>query len=71
MRLDHNVAEAVRVAVQNAGQPATLVERITKWLEVVNSRTELSDDQDEDARHLDSLFNGTELPNYRRTASNR
>ena len=70
MSLDQFVAEAVRVAVKNAGQPATLSRRITAWLEVVNSRTEQSDDEAEDERHLDALFNGTELPHTSRTAGN-
>ena len=71
MVLDQFVAEAVRAAVKNAGQPETLSTRITAWLEVVNSRAEHSDDQAEDARHLDALFNGTELPHTGRTAGNR
>ena len=71
MSLDQFVAEAVRVAVEKAGQPETLSRRITAWLEVVNNRAEQSDDQAEDARHLDALFNGTELPPTGRTADNR
>ena len=71
MGLDQFVAEAVRVAVENAGQPEALSRRITAWLEVVNSRTEQSDDQTEDARHLDALFDGTELPHTGRTTGNR
>ena len=59
MVLDVRIAEAIKAAVAEAGQPEALALRMIAWFEEVTSGNEDIHDQAAVARHLEVLFEGT------------
>ena len=59
MALDVRIAEAIREAVAEAGQPEALARRMIAWFEEVVSGNEDIHDQAAAVRHLEVLFEGT------------
>lgn len=59
MVLDVRIAEAIREAVAEAGQPEALARRMIAWFEGVTLGNEDIHDQAAAARRLEVLFEGT------------
>lgn len=61
MSLDVRITEAIEEAVEEAGQPASLARRLIAWFEAIASGNEDINDSAVTGRHLDVLFQGTEV----------
>lgn len=61
MTLDVRITEAIEEAVEEAGQPASLARRLIAWFEAIASGNEDINDSSATGRHLDVLFQGTEV----------
>lgn len=62
MSLDPQIKEAIEIAVEQAQQSSTLARRITAWMEAVVSGNEDINDKNNARRHLELIFNNTEVP---------
>ncbi len=56
MNLDEKIIQAIRDAVEDAGQSPALARRLVAWMEAVTSGNEDPADQNAAARHLDILY---------------
>lgn len=56
MSIDPKISQAIKDAVEEAGQSPTLTRRITAWLEAVTSGNEDPADQTAAARHIEMLY---------------
>ena len=61
MSLDNKIKNAIELSVQEAGQPATLASRLIAWFEAINDGNEDVNDAAQVQRHLESLYDGTDL----------
>ena len=59
MTIDLRITDAIKDAVEEAGQPDMLARRLIAWFEGVTSGNEDIDDQTTTARRLEVLFEGT------------
>lgn len=59
MAIDTRIMQAIKEAVEEAGQPETLAHRLIAWFEAVTSGNEDINDKATTARHLEVLFEGT------------
>lgn len=59
MAIDARITQAIKEAVEEAGQPETLARRLIAWFEAVTSGNEDINDKTTTARHLEVLFEGT------------
>lgn len=59
MALDSRITEAIKEAVEVAGQSEILARRLIAWFEAVTSGNEDINDPATTARHLEVLFEGT------------
>ena len=57
--MDQKIREAIEVAVEEAGQDASLSRKLVAWFEELSSGNEQIDDAD---RHLKLLYDSTTLP---------
>jgi hypothetical protein len=56
MNLDQKIVQAIRDAVEEAGQSPALGRRLIAWMEAVTSGNEDPADQHAAARHLEMLY---------------
>ena len=56
MSLDPKISEAIKDAVDKAGQSPALARRLIAWMEAVTSGNEDPGDQTAAARHLEILY---------------
>jgi hypothetical protein len=56
MSLDPKISQAIKEAVEEAGQSAALARRLIAWMEAVTSGNEDLADQAAAARHLEVLY---------------
>lgn len=56
MSLDQKISQAIRDAVNDAGQSAALARRLIAWMEAVTSGNEDLADQAAATRHLEVLY---------------
>ena len=59
MTLDARITQAIKEAVEEAGQPDTLARRLIAWFEAIASGNEDINDASATGRHLEVLFQGT------------
>ena len=63
MKVDERISQAIKEAVDEAGQPSALARRLIAWVNAVMSQNEDINDWETTARHLDVLFEGTKVSN--------
>jgi CxC ATPase-based modification system component len=56
MNLDQKIVQAIKEAVEEAGQSPALARRLIAWMEAVTSGNEDPADQTAAARHLEILY---------------
>jgi len=56
MTVDTRISHAVRQAVEHAGQPAAVSDRLLAWFEGLSTGNESLEDPDSVKRHVDVLF---------------
>jgi hypothetical protein len=61
MNIDQKLVQAIRDAVNEAGQPDGLAQRLIAWMEAVVSGNEDVADNAAAARHLEVLYDATVL----------
>ena len=63
MTVDERISQAIKEAVDEAGQPNALARRLIAWVESVMSENEDINDWETTVRHLEVLFESTEVKN--------
>jgi hypothetical protein len=61
MTIDPKIREAIEAAVKEAGQSQGLARRLARWFEAVASGSENINDRQSAARHLELLYEETEV----------
>lgn len=61
MAIDTKLADAIRAAAVDLGQPAELAERVVAWMNSLASGNETLDDPDSVSRHLELLFESARI----------
>lgn len=56
MSVDERIADAVRQAVERAGQPVAVADRLLAWFEGLATGNESLEDPDSVKRHVEVLF---------------
>ncbi len=62
MSLDPNITQAIKEAVQDAGQSPALARRLIAWMEAITSGSEEITDHSAASRHLEMLYAETAIP---------
>ena len=62
MTIDAKIRESIEAAVREAGQSPGLARRIASWFEAVASGSEKINDRQSAARHLELLYEETQVP---------